>query len=494
MQVVRHNCIVLNVVDNNFGKLFQLCGKFLSFLMRVGDEIGALVVQLGTWYFRIGFAGDDSPKLFIRNLYGVKNNTRPEWFPSTSCVKEESVVLKEENEMVTTSSSQEPNSSETKGNSCFLPSHSNPYLFLCDQCTVNLEAYKEEWTFSELLGEDGIINDSQALCCLLKEAFTFLNVNPEENACLFVEGERGLQRETYVLLSNIVFQELSMRALFVLNHATAATFASARTTALVVCVGHKGTSVTPVVEGYTLRRASTRNAIGGEFLTRIVWKYFEEHAESVDKMNTTISCRKLDWEVLRLQRIVEDIKHSVCGLWNEKEDVVNSHGVPVEVFRYELKRGKFFEIPRELSWKIPFVLFQPCSLQQSPLDGLSLDCLGPNETREDIHQTVGICDMVVNALKQCDPDVRRELLGNILLIGCSTLFPGFTKSFEDMLSERMSPMYRIKTVSIMLPEERMYASWIGGSIVASLVTFQNFWFSREEFTKNGAEYILEKLI
>lgn len=284
-----------------------------------------------------------------------------------------------------------------------------------------------------------------------------------------------------------------MRAVFTLNHATAATFASARTTALVVCVGHKGTSVVPVVEGFALNRATVRNRIGGEFLTKIIWKYFSQDSQAVDQEKIQ-PYGNLDLRSLKVQCLIEDIKHSVCGLWNEKEDVVSIDGTPVEEFRYAFENGRYFRISRELSWKIPFVLFQPSSLRDPPLNGLSFDFLSINERIEDIHQTQGLCDMVVSSVRKCDPDIRRDLLGNILIIGSSTLFPGFTKCFEDMLSEKISPMYRIKTVSVMLPEEKIFASWIGGSIVSSLVTFQPFWFSREEFMKHGAEYIMEKLI
>ncbi|GJQ10822.1 hypothetical protein GpartN1_g4971.t1 [Galdieria partita] len=486
----------------------------MSERVRLGDDIGAVVVQLGTWYFRIGYAGDDSPKLFIRNWYGV-NDKGFEAQLSSKVLKGEGVVLEEAVSTGVNASAQEQSVtsnrvldvinektvqkegveiSETKDRNFFTPCVESPYLFFCDQCPINFQLYGDDWTLSELLRENGTLSDWQAFCCLLKEAFAFLRVKPEENACMFVEGERGLHRETYSQLSKIVFQELSMRATFVLNHATAATFASARTTALVVCVGHKGTSVVPVVEGFSLNRATIRNAIGGEFLTRILWKYFNEYADLVEKEQRE-SCGKLDLKNLGTQRLIEDIKHSICGLWNEKEeDVVNSHGAPIQVFRYEWEKGHSFQISRELSWKIPFIVFQPSSLKEPPLDRLSLVFLDQPDSIENINQMDGVCDMVLKALRKCDPDLRRDLVGNILLTGCSTLFPGFTKCFEDMLLERMSPMYRIKTISVMLPEERIFASWIGGSIVASLVTFQQFWFSREEFMRNGAEFILEKLI
>ncbi|GJD07968.1 Actin-related protein 4 [Galdieria sulphuraria] len=482
--------------------------------VRVGDDVGAVIIELGTWYFRIGYAGDDSPKLLIRNLYGVNNKGSVEQLSCKRLRKGGSLLEEQVVSTDTIASAQEhsvtPSNtldamnetrvqeeglqvSEPKKTSYFTPSFESPYLFFCDQCPFDWQFYEKDWSLSELLKKDGTLSDWQAFCCLLKQALTFLCVKPEDSACMFVESERGLQRETYLQLSKIVFQELSMRATFILNHATAATFASARTTALVVCVGHKGTSVVPVVEGFSLNRATVKSNLGGEFLTRILWKYFNEYSEVIDKEKIKPH-GNLDLESLKIQRLVEDIKQSVCGLWNKKEDIVNSHGVPVEIFQYELAKGQFFRISRELSWKIPFVVFQPSSLNEPPLNGLCVDFVNEDGSIENIYQTDGICDMVLNALRKCDPDVRRDLIGNILLIGCSTLFPGFTKCFEDLLLEKMSPMYRVRTISVMLPEERVFASWIGGSIVASSVTFQQFWFSREEFMRSGPELILDKLI
>lgn len=36
------------------------------------------------------------------------------------------------------------------------------------------------------------------------------------------------------------------------------------------------------------------------------------------------------------------------------------------------------------------------------------------------------------------------------------------------------------------PVERKYSAWIGGSILASLGTFQQMWVSKAEYDENGA--------
>ena len=40
-------------------------------------------------------------------------------------------------------------------------------------------------------------------------------------------------------------------------------------------------------------------------------------------------------------------------------------------------------------------------------------------------------------------------------------------------------------VKILAPPERKYSVWIGGSILASLSTFQNAWCSKQEYDESG---------
>jgi hypothetical protein len=40
-------------------------------------------------------------------------------------------------------------------------------------------------------------------------------------------------------------------------------------------------------------------------------------------------------------------------------------------------------------------------------------------------------------------------------------------------------------VKIVAPPERKYSVWIGGSILASLSTFQNLWCSKQEYDEAG---------
>jgi actin-related protein len=47
-------------------------------------------------------------------------------------------------------------------------------------------------------------------------------------------------------------------------------------------------------------------------------------------------------------------------------------------------------------------------------------------------------------------------------------------------------------IKIIAPPERKYSVWIGGSILASLSTFQQMWISKEEYDESGPAIVHRK--
>jgi centractin len=44
-------------------------------------------------------------------------------------------------------------------------------------------------------------------------------------------------------------------------------------------------------------------------------------------------------------------------------------------------------------------------------------------------------------------------------------------------------------IRIAAPPERLYSTWIGGSILASLATFKHMWVSRKDYNEMGANVL-----
>ena len=83
---------------------------------------------------------------------------------------------------------------------------------------------------------------------------------------------------------------------------------------------------------------------------------------------------------------------------------------------------------------------------------------------------------------KCDLDIRRDLYGNIVLSGGTTMFPGIADRLQKELDALSPSSVKVKIIA---PPERKYSVWIGGSILASLSTFQNLWVSKEEYDEAG---------
>merc|ERR1712173_207296 len=83
-----------------------------------------------------------------------------------------------------------------------------------------------------------------------------------------------------------------------------------------------------------------------------------------------------------------------------------------------------------------------------------------------------------NSIMKCDVDIRKDLYANIVLSGGSTMYPGIEKRMQKEITSLAPPTMKIKVVA---PPERTYSVWIGGSILASLSTFQDMWIQKDEY-------------
>lgn len=87
-----------------------------------------------------------------------------------------------------------------------------------------------------------------------------------------------------------------------------------------------------------------------------------------------------------------------------------------------------------------------------------------------------------NSIQKCDLDIRRDLFGNIVLSGGTTMLPGVADRMQKELTNSAPSSMRVKVIA---PPERKYSVWIGGSILASLSTFQTMWCTKQEYDEMG---------
>jgi actin-related protein len=84
---------------------------------------------------------------------------------------------------------------------------------------------------------------------------------------------------------------------------------------------------------------------------------------------------------------------------------------------------------------------------------------------------------IVSVISNCDPKIRQTLYKNIVLVGEGSMFEGLPERLEKEVRS-LAPSG--VTVKVVAPPQRKDFAWIGGSMLASLTTFEAMWLTKEE--------------
>lgn len=106
-------------------------------------------------------------------------------------------------------------------------------------------------------------------------------------------------------------------------------------------------------------------------------------------------------------------------------------------------------------------------------------------------ETLGMAQMVVKSINECDLDVREDLWKNVILSGGTTLYEGLPDRMHKELDAKCP---KAGTVEIIAGADRYYSVWSGGSTLSSLSTFEASWITKEEFEEHGAEIVHRKCV
>ena len=101
----------------------------------------------------------------------------------------------------------------------------------------------------------------------------------------------------------------------------------------------------------------------------------------------------------------------------------------------------------------------------------------------------GLHEIVFKSILKTSSDIRKDMYSNIILAGGNTLFENFQKRMKNEILD-LAP---VKTpIDIVETKERQYSSWIGGSVIGNMDTFQFLCISRKEYEENGSAIVNDK--
>ncbi|XP_076466827.1 beta-centractin [Babylonia areolata] len=271
----------------------------------------------------------------------------------------------------------------------------------------------------------------------------------EEHPVLLTEAPLNPRRNREKA-AEIFFETFNVPALFISMQAVLSLYATGRTTGVVLDAGDGVTHAVPVYEGFAMPHSIMRVDVAGRDVSRYLRLLLRK--EGMD-LHTTA-----EFEVVR------QIKERTCYL---SINPLKEESVDTEKVQYTLPDGNSIEIG-PARFRAPELLFRP-------------DLIG--EECEGIHEVLSY------SIQKSDVDLRKTLFSNIVLSGGSTLFKGFG---DRLLSELKKLAPKDIKIRISAPQERLYSTWIGGSILASLDTFRKMWVSKREYHEEGVKAIHRK--
>jgi actin-like protein 6A len=420
-----------------------------------GDDVNAVVLDVGASNFRSGFSGEDVPRVFEQSTFQ---------FPVDADVDMGS-----------------------RSRPAYSPAN---FLFPSSDCR-----------FKHALQPDvkvaAIDVDADVLEQIIRYSFfnagRTLNIDVSDSPLIMTEPNRTNDRYRRTCLETS-FEKFGFPAASLLKRACGSAFASGKQSGLIVDVGASMTSVTPVFDGFVLQKPTAEfYGIGGDLLDNILDELLKRKKVNVHPFYK--QTQGVDAKYLTASRlaVVRELKHEVCKMsgtslssvtgfanWHltlQGEGASAACKLPDGT---ELDLAPFHQV-------LPELLFDPTPIGSIPHMG---------------HMATGFSGIGTAALEcvaNCDIDARKAVSSDVILCGGSSLFANmpdrllkFIQTPDNGKTNNLVPLVKPKVTAAPVAVDRMSTSWLGCSIVASCATFQHLWISKRQFEEEGLERISAK--
>ncbi|OBA16973.1 Actin/actin-like protein [Metschnikowia bicuspidata var. bicuspidata NRRL YB-4993] len=344
-----------------------------------------------------------------------------------------------------------------------------------------------------------------------------------------------------------LYEEFGFPAVYLAKTPTCVSFQQGRPSCLVVDVGHDSASVVPVVDGMCLLKHSMRTGYAGRFLNDHVADTLAARFPGVDLLPQHRVLRKTpvvypaaarfeprvwpgpvapSFDEYQRQRVFCEFKELMLEAGradNSGTDPADTRDTPdasdADALErtMELPAGQTVAVARdrlaladalfepalhpfhdaayaarhpacngEMALSSPYDDYRPTKRARKPDTGphtpLPAAGGGPQPER-------GLAQLVAHALASVDVDLRTALAHNVVVTGGTSLVPRLTERLSAEL-QAAHPGLKVRLHAPGSAAERTGQAWLGGSVLASLGAFHQMWVSKAEYDEAGAERIL----
>ncbi|XP_017015662.2 actin-like protein 53D [Drosophila takahashii] len=336
------------------------------------------------------------------------------------------------------------------------PRHQNVLMeSLIDDCIIGEAAARKRGMLTLRYPiEHGVVKNWDDMEKIWEHTYELLRADPMDLPALLTEAPLN-PKKNREKMTEIMFEHFRVPAFYVAIQAVLSLYATGRTVGIVVDSGDGVTHTVPIYEGFALPHASVRVDLAGRDLTDFLCKLLLEKGV---KLGTSAE-----------REIVRDIKEKLCYVsMNYDQEMELQQKQPMALDdSYELPDGQKICLGSE-RFRCPEALFQPSLLGQ---------------------EVMGIHEATYHSIINCDLDLRKDMYANIVLSGGTTMFRNIEHRFLQDLTKMAPPSIRIK---INASPDRRFSVWTGGSVLASLSSFQNMWIDSMEYEEVGSSIVHRK--
>eukprot|EP00124_Ichthyophonus_hoferi_P002233 Ihof_evm3s144 gene=Ihof_evmTU3s144 len=403
------------------------------------SHMPACVIDNGTGYTKMGFAGNNAPSYIVPTAIAVKENAKVGGLAARRLGK----------------------------------GVEDLDFFIGDEAIANQSSYAINYPIRHGIVEDWDLMEKYWEQCIFK----YLRAEPEDHYFLLTEPPLNTP-ENREYTAEIMFESFNVPGLYIAVQAVLALAASWTSkqvtdhtlTGTVIDSGDGVTHVIPVAEGYVIGSSIKHIPIAGRDITQFVQQLLRDREPQIPPEDSMeIAKRIKETYSYVCPDIAKEFKKydEDPAKWIKTYDA--EHSVTKKKYSVDIGYERFLG---------PEIFFHP--------EFANADF------------TTSISETTDTAIQSCPIDVRRPLYKNIVLSGGTTMFKDFGRRLQRdlkkvvdnrlLVSEQLS-QGRVKPaaidVNVISHNRQRYAVWFGGSLIAQTPEFYQVSHTKKDYDEYG---------